>query len=182
MSTKPTVLLLGAGPRNGAAIVEAFSKNGYNIATVSRKGTNTINEQGHLSLQADFANPDPRIIAALFDGVEDKFHAPPRVVVYNAASLTPPSDQDSALSIPQLRVINDLNVNVVTPFIVAQEAVKRWDAGPKAGKKPLFIYTGNAMNTQIVPVPLMLNLGVGKAASAYWIGMADTTYAAKGYR
>jgi len=31
-------------------------------------------------------------------------------------------------------------------------------------------------------VPMMLNLGVGKAASAYWVGLADGAYSAQGYR
>jgi hypothetical protein len=45
-----------------------------------------------------------------------------------------------------------------------------------------FIYTGNALNDIIVPMPMMLDLGMGKSASAYWIGVADALYAAKGYR
>jgi hypothetical protein len=74
-----------------------------------------------------------------------------------------------------------LNVNVVSPFIAAQEAIKHWETLPTRGKK-LFIYTGNICNVAVLPVPLLLNGGMGKAASAYWLGVADGAYAAKGYR
>lgn len=85
------------------------------------------------------------------------------------------------LVIPQARVTNDLNVNVVSPFIAAQEAVKHWETLPTEAKK-VFIYTGNICNVAVLPVPLLLNGGMGKAATAYWIGVADGAYAAKGYR
>jgi hypothetical protein len=74
-----------------------------------------------------------------------------------------------------------LNVNVVSPYIAAQEAIKGWETLPAEGKK-LFIYTGNITNVAIVPLPLLLNAGMGKAASAYWLGVADGAYTAKGYR
>src|ERR1700759_1708065 len=62
----------------------------------------------------------------------------------------------------QARVTNDLNVNVVSPFIAAQEAIKHWETLPTGGKK-LFIYTGNICNVAVLPVPLLLNGGMGKA-------------------
>ena len=76
---------------------------------------------------------------------------------------------------------NDLNVNVVSPYIAAQEAVKHWETLPTEGKK-VFIYTGNILNVAVLPVPLLLTGGMGKAAAAYWLGFADGAYAAKGYR
>ena len=81
----------------------------------------------------------------------------------------------------QACVTNDLNVNVVSPFIAAQEAIKHWET-LHTGDKKLFIYTGNICNVAVLPVPLLLNGGMGKAASAYWLGVADGVYAAKGYR
>ncbi|KAF4963354.1 hypothetical protein F66182_18129 [Fusarium sp. NRRL 66182] len=174
MATR-TVLILGSGPRIGDAVSEKFAADGYKVALVSRKGTNSINEKGYLSLQADFANTDPSIIASIFDKVKSEFNAPPSVVIYNAGSITPPPDENSA------RVTNDLNVNVVSPYIAAQEAIKHWESLPTEDKK-LFIYTGNITNVAIVPVPLLLNAGMGKSAAAYWLGVADGAYAAKGYR
>ena len=81
----------------------------------------------------------------------------------------------------QARVTNDLNVNVVSPFIAAQEAIKNWETLPTETHK-LFIYTGNICNVAVLPVPMLLNGGMGKAATAYWLGVADGAYAAKHYR
>ncbi|TVY44004.1 hypothetical protein LSUB1_G001774 [Lachnellula subtilissima] len=180
MATR-TVLILGSGPRIGSAVSEKFAADGYKVALVSRNGTNSINNKGYLSLQADFADIDPSLLASIFEKVKTEFNAPPSVVVYNAGSITPPSDPDSALSVPSTRVINDLNVNVISPFIAAQHAIKHWEILP-TGVPKLFIYTGNICNVAILPIPLLLNGGMGKAASAYWLGVADGAYAAKGYR
>ncbi|KAM0146423.1 hypothetical protein ACHAQE_010750 [Botrytis cinerea] len=228
MATK-TVLILGSGPRIGEAVSEKFAAEGYKVAIVSRKGTDSVNEKGYLSLSADFANTDPSILASVFDKFKSEFSTAPSVVIYNAGSITPPPDAESALSIPsvsrhqtnfqplvsahksplhlnvlkqisphlpleaflihrnakfvalQARVANDLNVNVVTPFIAAQEAIKGWETLPEESKK-VFIYTGNICNVAVLPVPLLLNGGMGKAATAYWLGVADGAYTAKGYR
>ncbi|ATZ58390.1 hypothetical protein BCIN_16g01870 [Botrytis cinerea B05.10] len=180
MATK-TVLILGSGPRIGEAVSEKFAAEGYKVAIVSRKGTDSVNEKGYLSLSADFANTDPSILASVFDKFKSEFSTAPSVVIYNAGSITPPPDAESALSIPSARVANDLNVNVVTPFIAAQEAIKGWETLPEESKK-VFIYTGNICNVAVLPVPLLLNGGMGKAATAYWLGVADGAYTAKGYR
>ena len=102
----------------------------------------------------------------MFDAVKAKFGAAPGIVIYNAAALTPPPDKDSTLSIPAPKVLSDLNVNDVSPYVAAQEAIKGWTTLPAQVKKT-FIYTSNVQNEVILPVPMMLNLGAGKAASAH---------------
>ena len=161
--SNPVVLILGTGPRIGTSVATKFIDSGYKVAVVSRKGTTTV--QGAFALIADFAKPES--IPALFDAVKAEFHAAPSIVIYNAAALTPPPDAESVLSIPAEKVDADLKVNVVSAYVAAQEAVKAWETLPKETKKT-FIYTGNATNVSIVPIPMMMNLGVGKAASAYW--------------
>jgi NAD(P)-dependent dehydrogenase (short-subunit alcohol dehydrogenase family) len=179
MATNPVVLILGAGPRIGAAVAEKFASNGYQVAVASRSGSGTKTAKGFLSLKADFTKPDS--IPALFDAVKTEFHTSPSVVVYNAAALTNPPDKDSALSISAESVALDLNVNTISPYVAAQQAVSGWETLPKDPKKT-FIYTGNITNVSILPMPLMLDLGMGKSASAYWIGVADATYSARGFR
>lgn len=175
----PVILILGVGPRIGSSVAENFASQGYKVAVASRKGEGKINEKGYLSIKADFT--DPQSIAPAFDAVKAEFGTAPSVVIYNAATLTPPPIQDSALSIPSERVASDLIVNTVSPYVAAQQALSAWDTLPKETKKT-FIYTGNAMGTNIIPVPLMLNLGIGKSASSFWVGVADITYAARGIR
>lgn len=179
MSYKQVALILGVGPRVGASVAANFANSGYSVAVASRKGTGGKDEKGYLSVQADFANPDS--IASLFEAVKAEFQTAPSVVVYNAAALTPPSNEESALSVPAESVSKDLNVNVVSAYVAAQQAIAGFETLPKEVKKS-FIYTGNILNVSIVPVPLMLNLGMGKAASAFWIGLADAAYAGKGFR
>ncbi|KUL86745.1 hypothetical protein ZTR_04834 [Talaromyces verruculosus] len=174
----PVVLILGAGPRIGASVAENFASQGYKVAVASRKGEGKINEKGYLSIKADFA--DPQSIAPVFEAVKAEFGVP-SVVIYNAATLTPPPVQDAALSIPSERVAGDLVVNTVSPYVAAQQALAAWETLPKETKKT-FIYTGNAMGTTVIPVPLMLNLGIGKSASLFWVGVADLTYSARGVR
>jgi len=179
MATNPVVLILGAGPRVGASVAEKFASNGYQVVVASRSGTDTKTANGFLSLKADFTKPDS--IPALFDAVKTEFHTSPSVVIYNAAALTNPPDKDSVLSVSADSVALDLNVNTVSPYVAAQQAVNGWETLPNETKKT-FIYTGNILNLSIVPMPMMLDLGMGKSASAFWIGLADATYSARGFR
>ncbi|CAO2657712.1 Nn.00g038380.m01.CDS01 [Neocucurbitaria sp. VM-36] len=179
MATTPVALILGAGPRIGTSVASKFASAGYKIAVASRSGSGTKNANGYLALQADFTKPDS--IPALFDAVKAEYHTAPSVVIYNAAALTPPPDNSSVFSVAVDSVTADLNVNTVSPYVAAQQAVKGWETLPNDIKKT-FIYTGNILNTLIMPAPMMLNLGMGKSASAFWVGLADATYAARGYR
>ena len=179
MAANPVVLILGAGPRIGASVVEKFASNGYKVAVASRSGNGTKALEGIFSLKADFT--DPGSIPALFDAVKSEFHASPSVVIYNAAALTSPPEKDSVLSVSAKSLTSDLNVNTISPYVAAQQTVSGWETLPKEAKKT-FIYTGNILNVSIIPVPLFLDLGIGKSASAFWIGLADTTYSARGFR
>jgi hypothetical protein len=88
------------------------------------------------------------------------------------------------LSVPADQFAKDLNVNTVSPYVAAMEAVKAWEdmQAKEEGGNKTFIYTGNALNQTVMPVPLFLTLGVGKSASAHWVGLADATYRERGYR
>ncbi len=179
MAANPVVLILGAGPRIGASVAEKFASNGYKVAIVSRSGSDTKTAKGFLSLKADLYKPDS--IPALFDAVKTEFHTSPSVVVYNAGGFTNPPDKDSIFSISAESVALDLNINTISPYVAAQQAVHGWETLPKETKKT-FIYTGNIANVSIVPVPLMLDIGMGKSASASWIGLADALHSPQGFR
>lgn len=179
MAATLVALILGSGPRVGASVADKLASVGYKIAVASRSGSGSKNDKGYLSLKADFSQPES--IPALFEAVKTEFGTAPSVVVYNAATLTPPPNGESIFSIAAPKFTNDILVNTVSPFVAAQEAVKGWDNLPKEVKKS-FIYTGNITNTVVLPVPMFVTLGVGKSASAYWLGVADASLAAKGYR
>ncbi|EEU41501.1 uncharacterized protein NECHADRAFT_87650 [Fusarium vanettenii 77-13-4] len=179
MATSPILLILGAGPRVGGSVADRFALDGYKVAIASRSGTDFNNEEGFLSLKADLGKPDS--ILAIFDAVKAEFHAAPSVVVYNAPAFTYPPDKDSALSVPVETFVADLNVNTMSPYAAAQQAVAGWETLPKENKKT-FIYTGNILNVSVFPVAMMLTLGVGKSASSYWIEAADILYKSRGFR
>ena len=109
------------------------------------------------------------------------FHTPPSIVVYNAGARTVPPVEDNFFSNSAENLVSDFNVNVLSAYVAAQQAVRGWETLPKESKKT-FIYTGNIMNTTIIPVAAAVSLGVGKSASSYWIGLADTLYQGHGSR
>jgi len=175
MASKPVALILGAGPNVGAAIAASLTKLGYRIATASRSGTGAINSStGVLALRADFSTPSS--IPPLFSQIKDTFSTAPSVVIYNAGALTPPTDAKNPLTVPVANFENDFNINTVSAYVAAQEAVKGWEALGNEGGKKTFIYTGNLLNQKVMPVPVFLTLGVGKSASAHWIGLADGVF------
>ncbi|KAI1331903.1 hypothetical protein F5Y16DRAFT_359533 [Xylariaceae sp. FL0255] len=176
--SSPIVLILGAGARVGASVAAKFASKNYKVAVAARKGTDSQTLEGYLSLKADFT--EPSTIPALFEKVKSELGVP-NVVVYNAAALTQPPDESSVLSIPSESVLADFNVNTLSAYVAAQEAVKGWSTLTE-NSKTLFIYTGNGLNTIVAPVPVFMNLGMGKSASAHFIGLADLTCKTKGYR
>ena len=178
MSSKPIVLILGSGPRVGAAVAKQFANTGYSVAVASRKAEEGLTAEGCLSVKADLS--DPSSLPAIFDAVKAEFHSAPSVVVYNAAALTPPT-ADDLFSIPVESLAADLNINTVSAYAAAQEAVKGWKTLATDSKK-VFIYTGNKLNTWIAPILTTVTLGVGKSASSYLLGAADGRYAKEGYR
>jgi NAD(P)-dependent dehydrogenase (short-subunit alcohol dehydrogenase family) len=178
MSAKSVALILGSGPRVGSAVAKKLASSGYAVAVASRKGTDSRNNEDFLSIKIDLSHPAS--VKTAFDAVKAEFGAPPSVVIYNAATLTPPPVQGLIFSIPAERLASDLNVNTVTPFAAAQQAVEGWATLPGDAAR-VFIYTGNISNVKIT-IPLTVTLGVGKSASAHWLGMADNTYSEQGYR
>jgi NAD(P)-dependent dehydrogenase (short-subunit alcohol dehydrogenase family) len=178
MSSKPVILILGSGPRVGAAVAKKFASAGYSVAIASRKATGGKDAEGYLSIKADLSEPSS--IPAVFDAVKAEFQTAPSVVVYNAAAMTPPAEND-LFSIPVESLANDLNTNTVSVYAAAQQAVKGWETLAKDVNK-VFIYTGNKLNTIVGPMLLTVTLGIGKSASSYLIGSADVTYSKLGYR
>ena len=179
MTANSVAFILGFGPGIGASVARKFAGNGYKVAVASRSGSSTKTTEGFLSLKADFTKPDS--IPALFNAVKNEFQAAPSVVVYNAAVRTPPPVKDSIFSTSAATVLSDLNVNTISPYVAAQQAMSGWETLPGETDKT-FIYTGNVTNVLVIPSPLLMNLGIGKSASAYWIGLADALHSAQGFR
>ncbi|QDS71136.1 hypothetical protein FKW77_009876 [Venturia effusa] len=175
MSHTPTLLILGFGTNVGTAVAQAFSKNGYKIATVSRSASTASTSLGYLHIQGDLS--DPTSLPSIFTTVRSKL-GEPSVVVYNAAANSH-MDKADPLSIPLADLVKDLNINTVSALMAAQEATKSFAALPESASKT-FIFTGNILNRQILP-PLMSN-GIGKSATAHFLESAAAAYKPVGYK
>lgn len=179
-------LIFGAGANVGASLVKGFLGAGYRVATVSRSNRPTPTPASTLSIQADLS--DPSGVPGVFTQLHDAGWPAPSVVIWNAASLSPPaaSDPGNPLEVPLDAFDRDLAVMVKSPYVAAREAVRLWkekeEGGEAAGRKGTFIMTGNLLPLKILPVPALVNLGVGKSAANYWVGLSDAALRKEGIR
>ncbi|KAA8650996.1 uncharacterized protein ATNIH1004_003687 [Aspergillus tanneri] len=175
--SKPVVLILGAGANVGTAVARKFSQDGYQVAVSARRIANGISPEGYITIQADLS--EKTAVPQIFEKVKSAAGIP-SVVIYNAATFTPPPS-NAPLSLSPEALDRDIWVNTHSAIIAADHAVRGFEQLPETATKT-FIYTGNWLNKTISASSALLTLGVGKAASAYWIGSANQTYSQKGYR
>lgn len=72
-----------------------------------------------------------------------------------------------------------LKINTTSTYAAAKYAIVGFDKLPKSTLKS-FVYTGNMLN--VSPMPMLLTLGVGKAASAHIIESGASAFASEGYQ
>ena len=89
------------------------------------------------------------------------------------------NDAKNPLTLPLADFTRDFNINTTSAFVAAQQAVLGFEKFPDSASKT-FIYTGNVLNTMTM-APL-LDLGVGKTATAHIIESAAKAYADRGFR
>ncbi|KAH4932492.1 hypothetical protein HBI79_102510 [Parastagonospora nodorum] len=176
MLLQKVALILGSGPNVGRHISRAFAAKGYKVALASRSFKKEDNETGLTHFQADLS--DPESVPQLFAKVQQDLGAP-SVVVYNAGAYTLPDAQDP-FSIHLNNFVKDLNVNTTSVFVAIKEALASFAKLPASASKR-FIFTGNAMNTDLIVLPLT-GAGAGKAASAHLIHAASVAYADRGFK
>ncbi|KAK9243407.1 putative short-chain dehydrogenase [Lipomyces tetrasporus] len=174
-SSSPIILILGAGPNIGQGVARAFAAKGYQVALASRRANEAHNAGNEVHIQSDFS--DPNSIVNVFAKVKASLGIP-SVVVYNASAATrnPPNDP---LSLSLADFNHDLTINTVSPFVAAQQAAIGFAQLPNSASRT-FIYTGNITNTNVIS-PLM-DLGVGKSATAHIIQSAAAAYKNRGFK
>jgi NAD(P)-dependent dehydrogenase (short-subunit alcohol dehydrogenase family) len=152
------LLLIGAGPGVGAAVVRRFAREGFRATLASRGGEKLdqvaadLREEGTLvdTLVADAADLD-RYRSAL----ERLYAAPgaPGVVVYNASVLAP--DDILTSSVEYLQTAYDVDVlGGVVAAQVAAPSLRLAGAGT-------ILFTGGGFADY--PVPSLASLSIGKA-------------------
>ena len=70
-------------------------------------------------------------------------------------------------------------INTTSVYAAAQEAVAGFEQLSDTASRT-FIYTGNCTNVKVLPI--VLTLGVGKAATANLINAASEVFKSKGYK
>jgi hypothetical protein len=94
----------------------------------------------------------------------------------SAAFFTPPEDP-FAISLADFN--RDTAINMTSAFVAAKQAVLGFAQLPASSSRT-FIYTGNILNTTILP--RMLSPGAGKSAGAHMMWGASVAYKDRGYK
>lgn len=97
----------------------------------------------------------------------------------NTAGALTMNDAKNPLSLPLADFTRDFIVNTTSAFVAAQQAVLAFEQLPESASKT-FIYTGNITN--VVPLAPLLDLGVGKSATAHIIQSAAAAYKDRGFK
>ncbi|TVY73124.1 hypothetical protein LSUE1_G005335 [Lachnellula suecica] len=175
-SASPIILILGAGSNIGKGVAQAFTSKGYKVALASRSQKEADSTPEQLHIRSDFANTDDVFYA--FTRTKKELGVP-SVVVYNAGAFTAPPSADDPLNITLAGFNTDMNINVTSAFIAAQQAAFGFADLPADAAKSFF-YTGNILNISIIPK--LMDAGMGKAAAAHMINASAAAYKDKGYK
>ncbi|KAI0867632.1 hypothetical protein GGS24DRAFT_484991 [Hypoxylon argillaceum] len=164
----PVALIIGVGAAVGTAAAAKFAAAGYKVAVASR--TQRLDPSKFPFFEFDAAELTK--VPALFQKVRQEVGVP-EVVIYNAyASAARNTGSSSVLSIDSPEAFQKrMNVNALSPTVVADEAVKGFlelesqgKLGPGGGT---YMFTGNALNDKVLPG--FFSLGIGKSAAAYMV-------------
>jgi NAD(P)-dependent dehydrogenase (short-subunit alcohol dehydrogenase family) len=152
------LLLIGAGPGVGAAVVRRFGRGGYRSTLISRGATldQLAHELRSGGLQIEAIGADIENLDGYRKLLERIFAAPgaPGVVVYNAALPDPGQILDT--TVERLQTAHD--VDVLGAVVAAQVAAPILRT---AGGGTLLVTSGGFADN---PVPALASLSIGKAA------------------
>jgi NAD(P)-dependent dehydrogenase (short-subunit alcohol dehydrogenase family) len=152
------LLLIGAGPGVGAAVVRRFGREGFRSTLISRNETveQLAPELRGEGLEIEAVGADIEDLDAYRETLERIFSATgaPGVVVYNAALPDPGEILDA--TVERLRTAHDVDViGAVIAALVAAPVVRA------AGGGTLLATSGGFADN---PVPALASLSMGKAA------------------
>jgi NAD(P)-dependent dehydrogenase (short-subunit alcohol dehydrogenase family) len=152
------LLLIGAGPGIGAAVVRRFGREGFRSTLIARNGKvdQLADELRSDGLQIEAVGADIEDLDGYRATLERIFSPPgaPGVLVYNAALTDPGQILDT--TVERLRTAYD--VDVLGAVVAAQVAVPVLRS---AGSGTLLVTSGGFADH---PVPALASLSMGKAA------------------
>lgn len=185
-TTRPVVLLLGAGPNTGAASISQFTSHNFSVVAVSRSaepGVVSHNPQS-FNIRADLSEPSN--IPGIFSDVTSHFGSPPTVVIYTAGSRTrlPPTDPlGSSFSIDQFN--HDNSTNVTSALLAIHHTILGWQSMPDnndttSSTMKTFIYIGNKLPR--ATLPYVLTYGMHKTAMWHCMRNLSVAYGGRGWK
>ena len=89
------------------------------------------------------------------------------------------NNPEEPLSLPLADFSRDFHINTTSAFVAAQQAVLGFEQLPGYRTKT-FIYTGNILDS--TTIANLLDLGVGKSATAHIIRSAAAAYSNRGFK
>jgi len=181
LKTPGVALILGVGENVGKALALKLYVEGFKVAVASRSQSDPT-EGKALPLKVDVTKEED--IVSAFKQVEKIFSAPPNVVIYNVALLSPPPAADDPFSLPYAKYLKDIESGAGGAYVAIQQAVTAWDGLP-ADIPKVFLATSNIHGvTPAAPNPMLLSLASQKRLLAYLIEAASITklYRARNYR
>ncbi|KAK4497608.1 hypothetical protein PRZ48_010261 [Zasmidium cellare] len=194
-SSRPVVLVLGAGPGIGASVAARFADAGYAVALAARSLATRKPNPFRLEIHADLSNTTA--IADVFSVVENEFGVPPSVVVYNgelldnfkshennvltllAASRTLAEPDDPLGTINTAEYTMDLTIGLHAAVAAAQAAVRGFKRLPESYSRT-YIYSGNKLN--VMSDPKAWTFGIARTGAAHLIWDCSLAYRAQGYK
>ena len=158
-TTKPSCLIIGAGPGIGQALALAFAREGFSIALCARSAAKL------LAIQEDVRETGrPAEIFIADAGDEDSLRTmlaqvsqslgTPQVLIYNAAVST----VGKPLALTPERLRKDFQVNVASALLAAQEVAPAM----KTAGRGTIIFTGGGFAHE--PSANYSSISLGKAA------------------
>lgn len=111
------------------------------MVVVFRSGINWRNENGFLFIKVDLI--DFKLIFRVFVVVKVEFGIGFFVVVYNVYSMVLLLEKDILFLIIVGSFVKDLNVNIVSVFVVVSEVVCVWNKMLESIVRKVFIFIGN---------------------------------------
>ncbi|KAJ8110163.1 hypothetical protein ONZ43_g5945 [Nemania bipapillata] len=162
----PVALIIGVGAAIGSATATRLAAAGYKVAVASR--TQRLDPSKFPFFEFDAAELTK--VPDLFKKVRQEVGVP-EVVIYNAYA-SARTDGSSVLDMDSPEAFQKrMNVNTLSPTVVADEAVKGFLELESQGKLgpsgATFMFTGNALNDKTLPG--FFSLGIGKSAAAYMV-------------
>ncbi|KAJ6526599.1 hypothetical protein DFH09DRAFT_1187570 [Mycena vulgaris] len=178
-----TAFIIGAGANVGKHTAAALKAKGYQVALGSRKPVfDQVKKDGYFPVAVDAQSIES--VKAAFATINKEL-GPPKVVIFNAATFTPPTVSGDPLTLPVESLAKDTGVALAV-FAAAQEALRGFRSEVHKDTQTTFIVTGNPLpwltSAEHPEFQNMLSLNVEKVMEWRFMEIFASAYAKENSR